>query len=381
LDSEWDILAEIRASMIELQDACPKLRWIKGHQDDHTPYEELSLKAQLNCQADELADEYLSTLPDMTFDSVPMLPTSGCQLQLPKGTITCNTKHEVKLARTAPLLKKRLCHKHAWTQEIFEDIDWTSHSRALNYHHKHRVTMVKYLNDHLPLGKRVHLYNPKYPQECPSCPAALEDSDHFWRCPATSRVKWRKECQQAILDKLNELDTAPPLQSLLLEATKASLEGRPPETMAVESAVQHVAEAQANIGWHHIFKGRFSQTWKQVQDQYLGSRKTKRNNGQTWLTKIIDTIFKEWWRLGELRNSDRHGRDHRSKLQSETRQGIRELTQLYEAHKDNAPQHLQYLFTTPLLTRMQGNIATIRQWINRWKPILERSYRTELETG
>jgi hypothetical protein len=142
-----------------------------------------------------------------------------------------------------------------------------------------------------------------------------------------------------------------------------------------------VADAQASIGWHQLFFGRFSSSWSQVQDDHLGTRKTKRNNGRTWLTKIIDTLFKAWWQLWDLRNSDRHGRDHRTTIQANTRQGILELTQLYESHQETAPAHLQHLFTIPLITRMQGNIATIRQWINRWKPILERSYETELETG
>jgi hypothetical protein len=252
MDSEWDILAEIRASMIELQETSPTLKWIKGHQDDHTPYEELSLKAQLNCQADKLADEYLTIHPDsLPFTHVPMLPTSGCQLQLSKGTVTYNIKQEVKLARTAPPLKRKLCHKNAWDETTFNDIDWTSHNRALNYHQKHRVTMVKFLNGILPIGKRVHLYNSKYQQECPSCPAPIEDSEHFWRCPATSRTKWRKDCQKAILDKLNELDTAPPLQSLLLEATKASLDGRPPHTIAIDPAAIHSpAHFTTEVGTH-----------------------------------------------------------------------------------------------------------------------------------
>ena len=381
MDSEYDVLAEIRASMTELQGSCPSLEWIKGHQDDHTELDKLPLKAQLNCHADTLANEYLTSNPTINFLQVPMLPTSGCHLQLAKGTVTYNIKHEVKLARTTPPLKKKLCAQHAWDDETFEDIDWTSHGRALNYQQKHRITMVKYLNDCLPLGKRVHRYNIKYPETCPSCPAPLEDSDHFWSCPATSRNKWRKTCHKALLDQLNELDTAPPLQALLLEAAKAVLQGTPLDNIAIEPEVQHVADAQANIGWHQLFKGRFSKSWKQVQDQYLGTRKTKRNTGQTWLTKVINTIFQEWWKLWELRNEDLHGRDLNTRTQAETRQGIRELTHLYQAHHDIAPLHLQWLFDIPLITRMQYNISTIRQWINRWKPILERSYQTELETG
>jgi predicted RNA-binding Zn-ribbon protein involved in translation (DUF1610 family) len=84
--------------------------------------------------------------------------------------------------------------------------------------------MVKYLNNILPLGHRVHKYDPKYPPTCPSCPAPIEDRHHFWNCPATSRNEWRKqECRKSILNILTKTDTAPPLQQLFLEAFNALL--------------------------------------------------------------------------------------------------------------------------------------------------------------
>jgi hypothetical protein len=64
---------------------------IKGHQDDETDYDDLPLKPQLNCDADRLADDFLAEHdPDLDFSLVPMLPTAGCQLNLPKGTSTFN---------------------------------------------------------------------------------------------------------------------------------------------------------------------------------------------------------------------------------------------------------------------------------------------------
>jgi hypothetical protein len=78
---------------------------------------------------------------------------------------------------------------------------------------------------------------------------------------------------------------------------------------------------------------------------------------------------------------DNHGRDINTKHQATTRQAIRELTQLYHAHKDTAAQNLQWLFDMPLGTQMQWRTFIILQWISTWKPILEKSYTTALETG
>jgi hypothetical protein len=121
----------------------------------------------------------------------------------------------------------------------------------------HRVEMAQQQRELYQLKKREAIETKdlpiQYPETCPSCPAPIEDTTHFWKCPATTRIKWRKECQKVILDKLNELDTAPPLQSLLLEATKAILDGRPTNSIAIDPAIRHVADAQALIGWDQIF--------------------------------------------------------------------------------------------------------------------------------
>ena len=121
MDSEWDLLAEIWVTMRQLEDKT--LSWIKGHQDDKQPYEKLSLPAQLNVDADKIADQYIQQNPDHAFHQVPLLPTSGIQLHLPVGTVTHKLKRELRLARTEPPLRAHLCERFGWSGETFEDTD------------------------------------------------------------------------------------------------------------------------------------------------------------------------------------------------------------------------------------------------------------------
>ena len=382
MDSEWDVLAEIRATMLELLEVGqPTMDHIKGHQDREKPFEQLSLKAQLNCRADWLADEYLQENPDLVLSRVPILPSSGCQLHLPHGTVTHNVKQEMQHARSVPPLKTRMCKKNGWSNETFDDIDWGVHGLALKRLQKHRTTLVKYLHDWLPVGKRVHQYDKKYPKSCPSCQAPTEDTDHLWMCQGLGRDQWRRESRSAMLKTMNDLDTAPPLQELYLEALQAMMEGRDPNTIRVDPAVADVAAAQASIGWKHILKGRFSKSWKMAQERYLGNRKTNRNNGSTWATKIAESWFLEWLKLWKLRNEDRHGRDGRTRLQAEERQALRELQQFYTDNDGIVVERLQWIFDTPLETRMEWTTGSIRAWINAWKPVVDESYPTELEAG
>ena len=47
MSSEWDVIAEILASHLQLGNTSPKLEHILGHQDKDTPYDKLSLPAKL----------------------------------------------------------------------------------------------------------------------------------------------------------------------------------------------------------------------------------------------------------------------------------------------------------------------------------------------
>ena len=131
--SDWNVIAEIREAMNELKATAkqPYIHHTYDHQDEEGPYKELSLKAQLNCDADELANIYLEDHPDLDHTRVPILPTSGCQLDLDKGTITYNLKRELKYARSAKQLKRKLMNRDEWDESTFDDIDWTDHGRAL----------------------------------------------------------------------------------------------------------------------------------------------------------------------------------------------------------------------------------------------------------
>jgi hypothetical protein len=147
----------------------------------------------------------------MDHSTAPLLPTAGCQLHLAKGCTTHDIKRDLSLARTVPPMIARSCFKHTWSEDDFNMIDWVSHGRALNRLNSQKPTLVKYLNDILPVGKAAYRYDPKYPPSCPSCTAAIEDRDHFWTCPAIGRQQWRKDCQSNMLQALNKFDAAPPI--------------------------------------------------------------------------------------------------------------------------------------------------------------------------
>ena len=384
LVSDADILAEARRLLLEMDEICrPTIEHIKGHQDKNKSYEELPLRAQLNIDADALADQFLTDNPDIDHTRVPILPTTGSQVELFEGTCTYSLKKSLHHAAHAPALMHHLQHRHSWTQEIFDDIDWTALGRALRRHDQHRQMFVKYLNDILPLGQRLHKQDIKYPESCPSCTAPVESRQHFLYCPAESRAKWRKACYQNIHKYLDTHNTSPPLHNLFLSAIKAILDSPHNILDRIDqpSSLQHVVTAQDDIGWNHLLKGRISKQFAIEQNNYLGTDATGKKNGTSWLVGLIDTIFKQIWDLWDMRNKDRHGHDLQSKAQAQAAQAVRELQLFYDTHQPKAPDHLQWIFETPFEERMQWKTYAIRQWLNSWDPVLRESYSTELETG
>ena len=390
LASEWDVIAEIRQSFLDLDPSSrPSIHHIKGHQDDEVEYDKLPLKAQLNVQADQLAADFIQQHPDFDYSRVPLLPSSGCQVELPKGTVTHNLKLELKHARTAPLLEAKLKHRNNWDDDTFESIAWDALGRALKRHDKRRPTYVKLLNDFLPVGKFVHAMDPRYPSTCPSCSGAdgdgppLETRQHLYYCQDTKRKEWRKKCAQAIAKYMRDKDTAPAIMDLVLVALESIFYSPTgiDERIPSDPRYHELHAAQERIGWQHFFKGRFSKKFIEFQDRHLGRQRTSKKNGLSWLTGLIDVIFKQWWELWELRNGDRHGRDLQSKAQAVNRQAVRDLELFYDRYQDTAPADLLWIFQEPLEVRKQWPSGSIIQWLNAWEPVLRESYATRLETG
>jgi hypothetical protein len=381
LNAEWDVIAETTAT-IEADALWEKVtfRHIKGHADRNTAHHKLTVMQQLNVEADKLADEYIQQNQDLAYSIVPILPTSGVQLNMAGGTVTHRLKQTVMQARSQQEHKKYLCKKNAWTQEEFETIDWESHRQALNRHQPQRTILTKYLNNMVPVGQRVHTYDPKYPAGCPSCPEEQETQEHMLKCPCIHRTAWREKFVKAIKTILDEYQTPAQVQTLMMESLSDTLGLSNTPNPQVPPELAPIAAAQAAIGWEQMMKGRFAKEWKAHQHTVMQGSETKYKNAQTWSTTIIQTIFQQWLDLWTIRNTARHGRDWKSKRLAAKEQALRELEQLYE-YKGQIMPHDEWIFHTSLALQQQKSTYVLRAFINNYKPVILKSYQTRLETG
>jgi hypothetical protein len=102
---DWDTLIEIQTALLQLPDL--QLKFIKGHQDDKTPYAQLPLLARLNVDADAMAGRF-QDLHGQDRPIALMTPRTGVQLHLLEGTVTSCHVATIRHAYSGPPLLESL---------------------------------------------------------------------------------------------------------------------------------------------------------------------------------------------------------------------------------------------------------------------------------
>jgi hypothetical protein len=248
-------------------------------------------------------------------------------------------------------------------------IDWESHRQAFNKHQKHRTILIKYANDIAPVGRIVSKYDPKYPAGCPSCSEENETQEHMMQCPCPKRQEWRHKLSDRITNILEEYHTPTPLQQLMLTGIQHSFGQQDLPNPTIHPTVESVAAAQNTIGWDQIMKGRWTSEWKTTQHEAMGRTETKHKNAQTWMTKLIHTIFKSWLELWKIRNEARHGRDWQSQRLAAKEQVSREITQLYD-YKGQIMPSQEWIFNTALEQQLLKTVYVLRAFVSNYKPVI-----------
>jgi hypothetical protein len=93
LSAEWNIIAEMKATLAK-EELWNNIQFshIKGHADKDKSYDKLTIQQQWNVDADKLAGAYIQQHYNDEYGIVPLLPTSGAQLNMEEGTVT----HQIK---------------------------------------------------------------------------------------------------------------------------------------------------------------------------------------------------------------------------------------------------------------------------------------------
>ena len=313
---DWDV---VRGIQVLLQSTpMLTLKHIPGHQDRTVHYQNLSLLAQLNVDADRLADQYQRDHGHHQ-PIVPLTEWAGVHLILPQGTITSKHEAALRYQSTGPPLLEVMKLKYRWTDRSSSLINWRAHGASLRKQMPKRTHLIKLVHGLLPTNASVHRHD-TIRRMCPACTTASEQWHHMLQCPHEARREWRQTALAAIDTACAKGGTKPELRHLLFDALSGWLHHDVPGypfLMSLSSypkEVHRLILAQQNdIGWDHLFLGRFSLEWGQLQDDYYARQvnrdKTKRRTGHQWQVTIIGKLWEQWFLVWDMRNADKHGVD------------------------------------------------------------------------
>jgi hypothetical protein len=366
LDPDWDLTSSIitvAQDMVGME-----LQYIRGHQDRTCEYDQLSLLAQLNVDADAMATQYQRNHGEPR-PQVLLTATAGVCLITPEGSVTKKYAHAIRYQATAPALQKYIMERNHWTQHTFQTINWPAHGSALKARIDRRTHLTKLVHGILPTGKVLHRKN-MLRNQCPACRQSVEDWQHIIRCGSTERQAWRARTIQAIHTKCQSLSTRPALQDVLIDGITGWLENGEavfqlnPEKYHCD--VRQLVIQQNTIGWQQIFLGRFSWKWSDMQDDFYAVRrepgKPKRLTGQRWQTVIIGVVWEQWYLVWRLRNGDLHGATETERSRAITTEAHRDLRDLYNQRNHMEPNVQELLFET-LEEHLERPTWVIQNWL------------------
>jgi hypothetical protein len=152
LHSEYDVPAQ---SYLLLQEylVTPGIIHVTGHQEDKTPYRNLPLPAQLNCDADSLATTELRSLPNL-IKRVPLFSSAKVQLLISGKSVTRKIPSTIRRSYGYHRLLA-YCKRFQWTQSSVDSMDWDGFSAAFRCCFKQRNFAFKFCARLLPTGKNL----------------------------------------------------------------------------------------------------------------------------------------------------------------------------------------------------------------------------------
>jgi hypothetical protein len=380
--SDWDLTHEINQS-IRTFGRKPNLVHVKGHQDTHTPYSELSLDAQLNVDADLEAGAYQCTYPAQR-PLIPRLPSNPAQLRI-KGKVICaRLKQRIREAATVPEYLAYVAKRFGWDEATADSVDWPAYTQAIGRFRPQRIQITKLCHDLLPTARWANRYDSLTTAHCLHC-GELEDRDHIIRCTFGPRQEWRNKLLSTIR-KAHDSDSSDHyLTDILVTYLDSWFRGTKINNSRFPRRYHRLIAEQSAIGWRHLFNGHFSTQWRLKQDYFIRRRKisTLINTGAGWTLRTLTILWSQFFLLWKSRNEAVHGHDITSQNQARKRHLRLEMEFLHEQRdKVLACDKHAFVGDTPEELNHFLEISTashVQNWIHIWKPRIVYSIQSAKE--
>jgi len=371
---EYDIILAIRTIRHQLRTKLMPM-WTPGHQET------------ANCRGEQVRNAHAHALAVRRLHSPVASPYDDNYVAhqiitayYNSNPITSGLPQQVTSNIHYLPLKRKILRDTKWSEETFNSVDWAAHHSALLLLPRTRRLAVSKLIHGL---WNVNRQNAIYYQEssaCPYCPDT-ETMEHLFCCPSAPAVATRTDAIRTLGSTLKTISTPEVLSagiiSLIHPPAIANLDPAR-ETIAT----QEVVEAQSELGWDQLFRGRLSTAWRTAYLRTIPSTTKRRESvAATWVKKLIIALWDYSFTIWQARNDMVHGQTEtakESKALKATRQEAKRLFLAYDNDPYLVPSSRAHLFDKPLLVLLQLPITPLRCWvISVQEAIKTRQYREE----
>lgn len=382
LASDWDLTHQISTGLRTMAHI-PILQHVKGHQDSHTAYRDLSLEAQLNVDADAEAGFFQNTYPAQR-PLIPRLPTNSVQLQIAGKTICTKVKTSIREAATVSKYLQYTATRFKWCPLVADTVDWDAYTQTIGRFRSQRVQITKLCNDLLPTARWAHRYDSLTTEHCLHC-GEIENRDHIIICSYAPRQRWRS----ALLSKLRKSHDSDSndhyLSDILVNGLHAWFQGTTLSPDRYPKRYHKLIEEQSAIGWRHLFNGHLTTQWRIKQDYYIRRRNihTRTHTGAVWSVRTLTILWTEFFALWKTRNEAIHGHDLASQQQAKKRKQRIEMKMLHSLRDQVLAGDTDvFIGDTPAALDLFLDTATatyVQNWIHVWKPFILSSVKSANE--
>ena len=369
-----DVLALIRKLLREIKRPMT-IDWIKGHQDDKTPYDDLPRDAQLNIDVDYLATAYRESNKSQTRAKLAHCPLTVVSVLVNGVRHPGKVEDTIRYHVNGSPLRIYICEKNNWTQLTAAKVDW--YSFGLQYRRltpTAQVAQMKFVHDIQPLGvHRARLTTVKDSKLalCPCCKKATETQQHFLTCPhqRPSRYGLLRDFRKTVCAG----DAHPATDFFYRGLLQWLSNPDDPSPLRISAAPDHIQPSltqalqdQDDIGWHQATKGFISTQWITASSMDpTNPRKTNTDKGRHRISKLLKAIYALTSGIWKARNTILHNKKDAEarRISSVQDAEIRH----YHSHPEMLPARDRHYCERSLSNLLSRNPAIRRRWLVRVK--------------
>ena len=282
-----------------------QFEWVKSHQDDHTPFEQLCIEAQLNVRVDRLAKRALKmAIADGDFIS-NHFPFEQIRITVGGKKLTALPKATV-YKRWAYITAKELYHdRRIIHSKDFDSVWWTGVETVNKRFPKmFGVWWTKHVSHFSGTNQQLARIDSTVENKCPSCGAPDESTSHITRCRDEGRVRMLRASVKDIVNYLGKMQTDQDLidmiQRYLLGHGQVKM-----RDICAEEKYRELARIHDTLGWDNFVGGRIPHWYLQCHRLHRaeeGKFYAVEKWGRGLIERLVQLTHKQWL----FRNSHIH---------------------------------------------------------------------------